>query len=175
MLDMTSNALGGIMAATGTAGAPAAPRTALQELVVKALQDGKTDATIDTLVNEAALAGDVSVPEILVTSTGRVDTAVLLASIVAQAKIANGGPAPAVPDTPTGSQDGVEVRVVQRATANEQYRFYTVSSGDSLGSIAIKFYGDAGRYPVIFEANKTILASPDRIQTGQRLVIPELG
>ncbi len=174
MLDMTSTALSGIMAATGKAGSPAAPRTALQDLVVEALKSGETDAGIDTLLNAAAQAGEVAVPEILVTANGRVDTAVLLASIISQAQIANGGAAPAVPATPTGSQDGVEVRIVQKATDSEQFRFYTVSQGDSLGSIAIKFYGDAGRYPAIFEANRQFLSSPDQIRTGQRLVIPDL-
>jgi len=66
------------------------------------------------------------------------------------------------------------VRVVQRADETEQYRFYTVGAGDSLGAIAIKFYGDARFYAAIFDANRAILSSPDRIRTGQRLVIPEV-
>jgi nucleoid-associated protein YgaU len=111
----------------------------------------------------------------LVTSDGRVDTSTLLASIVAEARIATGGAAPEIPDVPLGSSEGVEVRVVQRATGTEQYRFYTVNPGDSLGSIAVKFYGSVGYYPEIFEANRAKLSSPDRIQAGQRLVIPNLG
>ena len=64
--------------------------------------------------------------------------------------------------------------MVQRATETEQYRFYTVNSGDSLGAIAIKFYGDVSKFPLIFEANRGILSSPDMIRVGQRLTIPEL-
>ncbi|MDG1286105.1 MAG: peptidoglycan-binding protein LysM [Rickettsiales bacterium] len=50
--------------------------------------------------------------------------------------------------------------------------FYTVQSGDTLGGIASKFYGNAGRYPEIFEANKPMLSDPDRIYPGQNLRIP---
>lgn len=69
-------------------------------LVVQALKQGQNDAYIDTLVNAAATAGTITVPQILVTSDGRVDTHVLLASIITQATIAAGGAAPTVPDAP---------------------------------------------------------------------------
>jgi nucleoid-associated protein YgaU len=172
MGQMTSDILSSIRAVTGEAVAPAEP-SSLSELVAKALQAGATDQAIDALVNEAALAGDVSVPNVLVTPEGRVDTSVLLANIVTQALVAAGQPAPAVPDAGIGG-DGVEVRVVQTATDTEQFRFYTVGVGDSLGAIAIKFYGDANQFPRIFDANRATLSSPDRIRVGQRLVIPEL-
>lgn len=176
MLNMTAGALASIRATTGREiASPAASSTALQDLVASALREGQTDALIDQLVNEAAAAGDVSVPRMLVTSDGRVDTSTLLASIVAEARVATGGDAPAIPAIPQGGLEGVEVRVVQRATGTEQYRFYTVNPGDSLGSIAVKFYGSVAYYPEIFEANRQKLASPDRIQAGQRLVIPDIG
>jgi nucleoid-associated protein YgaU len=169
--DMTAGALAGIRSATGQQGGPA-PRTALQVLVVEALAAGQSDAYIDALLNEAAVAGDITVPAVLVTSDGRVDTAVLLSSLVADARVAAGGAAPAVPDAIGGA--GVEVRVVQTATETETYQFYTVGGGDSLGAIAVKFYGDVRHYGLIFEANRDLLSSPDQIQVGQRLVIPEL-
>lgn len=53
--------------------------------------------------------------------------------------------------------------------------FYTVVSGDSLSKIAKKHYGDAMKYPVIFEANKPMLKDPDKIYPGQVLRIPPLG
>ncbi len=169
---LTAGALAAIRQATGQPDPNATPQTALQALVVKALRDGQTDAYIDILVNEAARSGQVVVPEALVTAEGRVDTYLLLSSIVSQASIDAGGAAPAVPDVAGGV--GVEVRVVQTATATEQYRFYTVSPGDSLGAIAVKFYGSLEHYPLIFDANRQILASPDMLKPGQRLVIPDL-
>lgn len=53
-----------------------------------------------------------------------------------------------------------------------QANFYTVKSGDTLSKIAKEFYGDAMKYPVIFEANKPMLSDPDKIYPGQTLRIP---
>ncbi len=50
--------------------------------------------------------------------------------------------------------------------------FYTVVSGDSLSKIAKAQYGNAMKYPVIFEANKPMLEHPDKIYPGQVLRIP---
>jgi len=52
--------------------------------------------------------------------------------------------------------------------------FYTVVSGDTLGKIAKEHYGDAGKYPAIFEANQPMLKDPDKIYPGQTLRIPAL-
>ena len=51
-------------------------------------------------------------------------------------------------------------------------QWHTVVSGDNLSKIAKKFYGDANKYPVIFEANKPMLKHPDKIYPGQVLRIP---
>jgi len=58
------------------------------------------------------------------------------------------------------------------AAAAELAKFYTVKSGDTLGAIAKTHYGDAAKYPQIFEANKPMLAHPDKIYPGQTLRIP---
>jgi nucleoid-associated protein YgaU len=52
--------------------------------------------------------------------------------------------------------------------------FHTVVSGDNLSKIAKAQYGDANKYPVIFEANKPMLSHPDKIYPGQMLRIPPL-
>jgi nucleoid-associated protein YgaU len=52
-------------------------------------------------------------------------------------------------------------------------RRYTVKSGDSLSKISQEFYGSAGNYMKIFEANRDKLNDPNKIQPGQELVIPE--
>lgn len=56
----------------------------------------------------------------------------------------------------------------------EQTNFYTVRSGDTLSKIAKEYYGDAMKYPVIFEANKPMLSDPDKIYPGQTLRIPTI-
>lgn len=169
----TAGILANIRAVTGQPGAaPAAqPANGLQALVAQALREGQSDAYIDALVNEAAGRGAITVPKALVTNDGRVDTATILASIVTQARIAAGEDVRPI----IAGGDGVEVRMVQKADGVvEQNNFYTVSQGDSLGRIAQRFYGDAGRFVAIYEANRAILGSPDRIRVGQRLVIPTI-
>jgi nucleoid-associated protein YgaU len=54
-----------------------------------------------------------------------------------------------------------------------QSQTYTVQSGDTLGKIAKQFYGDAMKYPKIFEANQPMLENPDKIYPGQVLRIPQ--
>jgi nucleoid-associated protein YgaU len=53
-------------------------------------------------------------------------------------------------------------------------KWHTVVSGDNLSKIAKAFYGDANKYPAIFEANKPMLKHPDKIYPGQLLRIPPL-
>ena len=53
-----------------------------------------------------------------------------------------------------------------------QSRTYTVQSGDTLSKIAKEFYGEAGKYHQIFEANQPMLKDPDKIYPGQVLRIP---
>lgn len=151
-----------------------APRSALEFMVIALLKEGLSDTEIDERINAAALAGEISVPKILVTPQGTVDTEVLLEAIVTTARSVATGIAPPVPDVPTGEGSGVEVRVVQRAAETEQYRFYTVAAGDSLGGISAKFYGDVNKFQIIYEANRGLLSSPDQIKVGQRLAIPKL-
>jgi nucleoid-associated protein YgaU len=60
----------------------------------------------------------------------------------------------------------------QGATPAADPVFYTVVKGDTLSAIAQKHYGNASKYPVIFEANRPMLTHPDRIYPGQTLRIP---
>ncbi|MCK4762727.1 MAG: peptidoglycan-binding protein LysM [Candidatus Aminicenantes bacterium] len=52
--------------------------------------------------------------------------------------------------------------------------FYMVKPGDSLSKIAKVHYGNAMKYPEIFEANKPMLSDPNKIYPGQVLRIPKL-
>jgi len=52
-------------------------------------------------------------------------------------------------------------------------RTYVVVSGDSLSKIAKRQYGDAQKWPRIYEANRDIIKNPDLIHPGQELRIPE--
>ncbi len=50
---------------------------------------------------------------------------------------------------------------------------HTVVRGDTLAGIARERYGDATKWPRIFEANRHQLNDPDQISVGQVLRVPE--
>ena len=81
---------------------------------------------------------------------------------------------------PTYQDLTAEITVAQRSPAAvapqsqaaEQGQTYTVQPGDSLSKISKRFYGDANQYMLIFNANRDKLRDPDKIQPGQKLLIP---
>ncbi len=94
-----------------------------------------------------------------------------------------------VPSSPQGSleafersaEDGSEINKVVvpitfgRALIDPYIGFaqYRVEPGDTLSSIAKQFYGDASRFPVLFEANRHQINDPDLIFAGQLLRVPQ--
>lgn len=59
--------------------------------------------------------------------------------------------------------------------AKAKLKVHVVEKGDTLTAIALKYYGNAGEFMKIYEANKEVIGdNPDRILVGQELVIPEL-
>ncbi len=69
--------------------------------------------------------------------------------------------------------------VKPQTTKPDAPKSYAVEEGDSLSSIAKKFYGDKegnklANINALFEANRKTLASIDELQVGQKLVIPPL-
>ncbi len=75
-----------------------------------------------------------------------------------------------------GNTEGIASVDDQMTTAVQEpeAQFHTVVSGDSLSKIAKVYYGNAMKYPEIFEANKPMLTHPDKIYPGQVLRIPVL-
>jgi nucleoid-associated protein YgaU len=67
----------------------------------------------------------------------------------------------------------VDDQLTVEDTAPES-ELHTVKSGDNLSKIAKQYYGNAGKYMVIFEANKPMLKDPNKIYPGQVLRIPPL-
>jgi nucleoid-associated protein YgaU len=74
-------------------------------------------------------------------------------------------------------EDGIQVAATGDAPpdpkADAESRFHTVEKGDTLSKIAKEVYGDASKYPAIFEANRPLLKDPDEIYPGQVLRIPQ--
>ena len=63
---------------------------------------------------------------------------------------------------------------IQVEKAEPESTYYEVKKGDTLSKIAKARYGDAKKYPQIFEANRPMLKDPDKIYPGQVLRLPPL-
>jgi nucleoid-associated protein YgaU len=77
--------------------------------------------------------------------------------------------APAAPAQNRPPESGNAVSTERDASGN----VYEVRSGDTLGQIANRVYGDPSQFPRLFEANPRVLASPDAIVPGQVLRVPD--
>jgi nucleoid-associated protein YgaU len=49
---------------------------------------------------------------------------------------------------------------------------HTVQEGDTLFTLARRYYGDAEQFGVIYQANRGVLRAPDPLPVGAELVIP---
>lgn len=169
---VTQDPLGEMSAAVLSAlrGPEAEPAARLETLVAQALAAGQTDAAIDKIVNEAVAEGNLQAPPMLRTAEGRVDTAVLLAAILAEAQASAMGDEYGQGDLSDPS-DPVTNGTLALQVASEDV-IYTVQPGDSLGALALRFYGDASYFNAIYRANRQVLDAPESLRTGMRLLIP---
>ena len=98
----------------------------------------------------------------------------------ASGKVTLGGDAPSPEaaekaDLAAGNVAGVsDVENNLSYPAGTASQYHDVVRGDTLSAIAKKYYGDAGKYMAIFEANQPMLKHPDKIYVGQKLRIPAL-
>jgi nucleoid-associated protein YgaU len=53
-------------------------------------------------------------------------------------------------------------------------RWHRVQEGESLMSIAVRYYGDAGQVSFLYRANRDRILGPHRVPVGTVLLIPEL-
>ncbi len=65
-----------------------------------------------------------------------------------------------------------EYEVIHHPEAKPLMKKYTIKPGDTLGSIAKRFYNDSSKYTAIAEANN--ISDPNKIQMGQELILPGL-
>lgn len=132
-------------------------------------------AQMERLLTSAAEAGTIAFNASVRGADGSFNGRIILFDLVERALL-NGTPE----EQRTGQQIREEARAllgerapVSAATQNASgERFYTVEAGDSVAYIALQFYGNTNAYLQIFNANRSVLSSPEKIQIGQRLVIP---
>ena len=56
--------------------------------------------------------------------------------------------------------------------AHDQDRYHEVKAGENLHWIAARYYGNPRLWKKIFEANRDKLSNPNRLEIGQKLLIP---
>ena len=129
---------------------PTTPTTikGLQELLSVAQTQGMTGQEIDQLIVQAVEHGTLIIPDTLRTPNGQPDTMAMLATLVDAT----------TPTAPTLIRD----------VGNT----YVVRPGDSLASIAVKYYGSTDAVNDIFWANKDRLSDPDQLRVGQTIFLP---
>ena len=55
----------------------------------------------------------------------------------------------------------------------QNVRIHIVASNETLSDIARTYYGSPAKWRTIYNANKTVIANPDRVSLGTKLVIPQ--
>jgi tetratricopeptide (TPR) repeat protein len=58
------------------------------------------------------------------------------------------------------------------STESPHVRLYVVQKGDTLQSLALRYYGARAGWEKIYQANRSGLSSKDQLKVGQQLVIP---
>lgn len=71
-----------------------------------------------------------------------------------------------------GGEQPHDLKADIKVANTDYYHKHTVKSGDSLSKISKHYYGKAGDYMHIFNANTDILKDPNMIHPDQELVIP---
>lgn len=73
----------------------------------------------------------------------------------------------------TSVEEPVAIQETQQyEETNQSFEKYTVGKNDTLQKISKKFYGTTKKWMKIYEANKDVLHSPDKLYSGQTLKIP---
>jgi LysM repeat protein len=92
----------------------------------------------------------------------------------AAARAAARAATPAAKATPaaTAASAARQVQTDAMVVHHEPARRYTVRAGDTLSTIAQKFYGNPARWTWLFEANKSVIKNPDVIFAGEVLNVP---
>ena len=75
------------------------------------------------------------------------------------------------------SDSSPQTATARSAETSDQkgWRTVTITTGETLSSLARRFLGDAKRWQVIYDANRDYLTDPDQLTVGLRLRVPTRG
>ncbi len=88
-------------------------------------------------------------------------------------KKSEGAPAPATNFGASTANQRVSPEV-QLIETKEEFTNYTVQKGDTLQKISMKLFGTTKKWKKIFDANKEMLESPDKVRPDMILKIPKI-
>jgi len=63
-------------------------------------------------------------------------------------------------------------KLAQPAKASSTSTEHTVRGGDTLSHLALHYYGNARKWPKIYEANKETMTNPNYLYIGQKVLVP---
>ena len=134
----------------------------LSTLVEKAMKEGKSSADVLQLIDEALKKQDgTTLQDLMARSGGKLDLQSLLDNLVQRA----------VEKAAMESGDKELTRALE-AESRGPMKVIVVRPGDTLGTLAAKYLGNALKWKVIYEANRDRLSDPDIVPIGTRLRIP---
>jgi LysM repeat protein len=113
------------------------------------------------------------VEKVAETAVKAAPAAAIVGALVAAPAAANA--ATSAPTKPTTAivQLHTDAKVVKvQSEAQSASRTYTVEPGDSLASIAQRFYGNDSDWTFIYQVNKSVISNPNDIFPGEHIQVP---
>jgi nucleoid-associated protein YgaU len=79
-------------------------------------------------------------------------------------------PEPKSPDSPEGASRTAQY---EQAEKIKPQKFHIVREGETLSKISNKYYGSAGKWQKILDANRDTIKDPNKLIPGTKLIIPD--
>jgi nucleoid-associated protein YgaU len=77
------------------------------------------------------------------------------------------------PNAAETSPGGTQTDLPGRSPGAQAPSSYVIRPGDTLRSLALRFYGDEGLWQVLLDANRRRLPRPEDLQVGTQIVVPD--
>ncbi len=79
-------------------------------------------------------------------------------------------PEPESPDSPEGFPKTAQYEQTEKIKTQ---KFHIVREGETLSKISNKYYGSAGKWQKILDANRDTIKDPNKLIPGTKLIIPD--
>ncbi|HJU62885.1 MAG TPA: LysM peptidoglycan-binding domain-containing protein, partial [Candidatus Binatia bacterium] len=87
------------------------------------------------------------------------------------ASVADKGTPPAQKKSPASETKQKSDKPGQTSTVSTSTE-HIVKGGDTLSHLALQYYGNARKWPKIYEANKGTMTNPNYLYIGQKVIVP---